>query len=95
MSSQRKNMTSAIPLVKEECFVYQFPEDSRKTYESMQIPFAVYQDIGGKIVPLLVSDGLCLQLGIDREKLMKSAKAYGKSPYGAHLKAVAEGKVRY
>lgn len=32
---------------------------------------------------------------IDREKLMKSAKAYGKSPYGAHLKAVAEGKVRY
>lgn len=70
MSSQRKNMTSAIPLVKEECFVYQFPEDSRKTYESMQIPFAVYQDIGGKIVPLLVSDGLCLQMGIDREKLM-------------------------
>ena len=32
---------------------------------------------------------------IDREKLMESAKAYGKSPYGAHLKAVAEGKVRY
>lgn len=32
---------------------------------------------------------------IDREKLMKSAKAYGKSPYGAHLKAVAEGKVKY
>ena len=32
---------------------------------------------------------------IDREKLMESAKAYGKSPYGEHLKAVAEGKVRY
>ena len=32
---------------------------------------------------------------IDREKLFESAKAYGKSPYGAHLKAVAEGKVRY
>ena len=32
---------------------------------------------------------------IDREQLMESAKAYGKSPYGAHLKAVAEGKVRY
>ena len=32
---------------------------------------------------------------IDKEKLMESAKAYGKSPYGAHLKAVAEGKVRY
>ncbi len=32
---------------------------------------------------------------IDRNQLMESAKAYGKSPYGEHLKAVAEGKVRY
>ena len=32
---------------------------------------------------------------VDREKLRESAKAYGKSPYGAHLKAVADGKVRY
>ena len=32
---------------------------------------------------------------IDREKLMKSAELYGKSPYGAHLKAVAEGRVKY
>ncbi len=32
---------------------------------------------------------------IDREKLLESAARYGKSPYGAHLKAVAEGKVRY
>ncbi|MCR4618516.1 MAG: glucose-1-phosphate thymidylyltransferase, partial [Lachnospiraceae bacterium] len=32
---------------------------------------------------------------IDRDKLMESAKAYGKSPYGEHLKAVAEGRVRY
>ena len=31
---------------------------------------------------------------IDREKLLESAKAYGKSPYGEHLKAVAEGKLR-
>ena len=32
---------------------------------------------------------------IDKETLMESAKAYGKSPYGEHLKAVAEGRVRY
>lgn len=32
---------------------------------------------------------------INKDKLMESAKAYGKSPYGEHLKAVAEGKVRY
>jgi len=32
---------------------------------------------------------------ISREKLLESAERYGKSPYGAHLKAVADGKVRY
>ncbi|MBQ6739123.1 MAG: glucose-1-phosphate thymidylyltransferase RfbA [Synergistaceae bacterium] len=32
---------------------------------------------------------------IDREKLMENAKAYGKSPYGEHLRAVAEGKIIY
>lgn len=32
---------------------------------------------------------------IDREQLLLSAAAYGKSPYGEHLKAVAEGRVRY
>ena len=30
---------------------------------------------------------------IDKEGLLKSAEKYGKSPYGQHLKAVAEGKV--
>jgi len=32
---------------------------------------------------------------ITKEKLLESAERYGKSPYGAHLKAVAEGKVQY
>lgn len=32
---------------------------------------------------------------IDKEKLLKSAKKYGKSPYGKHLKNVAENKIRY
>lgn len=32
---------------------------------------------------------------ITREKLLESASRYGKSPYGTHLKAVADGKVRY
>ena len=32
---------------------------------------------------------------IDKAALLKSAEAYGKSPYGAHLRAVAEGKVKY
>jgi len=30
---------------------------------------------------------------IDKDTLLRSAKKYGKSPYGKHLKAVAEGKI--
>lgn len=32
---------------------------------------------------------------IDQKKLLESAEKYGKSPYGAHLKAVADGRIRY
>ena len=32
---------------------------------------------------------------INKEKLLESAEKYGKSPYGQHLKRVAEGKIQY
>ena len=32
---------------------------------------------------------------IEKAELLASAERYGKSPYGEHLKAVAEGKLRY
>ena len=32
---------------------------------------------------------------IDKEKLLQAAELYGKSPYGVHLKTVADGKLRY
>ncbi len=32
---------------------------------------------------------------ISREKLLESAERYGKSPYGQHLKRVADDKIRY
>ena len=32
---------------------------------------------------------------IDKETLLESASRYGKSPYGEHLKKVAEGKIHY
>ena len=35
------------------------------------------------------------QKWISKEKLLESAEKYGKSPYGAHLRSVAQGKVRY
>ena len=34
--------------------------------------------------------------GLDgRDTLLESAERYGKSPYGQHLKNVADGKLRY
>lgn len=35
------------------------------------------------------------QKWIDKNTLMKAAERYGKSPYGLHLKNVAEGKIKY
>ena len=32
---------------------------------------------------------------ISKEKLLESAERYGKSPYGQHLKQVANNKIRY
>mgnify|MGYP000843903106 FL=1 len=32
---------------------------------------------------------------IDKDTIIKSAERYGKSPYGEHLKKVAEGKIQY
>lgn len=32
---------------------------------------------------------------IDKQSLLNSAEKYGKSPYGQHLKKVADGKIRY
>jgi len=32
---------------------------------------------------------------IGKDKLKESAERYGKSPYGTHLKTVAEGKIKY
>ena len=32
---------------------------------------------------------------IDRDTLLQSAGRYGKSPYGEHLKRVAEGRILY
>jgi len=32
---------------------------------------------------------------ITKDELIEAAKRYGKSPYGQHLMAVAEGKIQY
>ena len=48
-----------------------FPEEIRKAYEAIPIPLVFYQFIDGKVVPLLVSDGFCRLVELDREETMK------------------------
>jgi signal transduction histidine kinase len=48
---------------------YIFPQDRREAYESLLAPMGVYQYVGGKVVTLLVSDGLCQFQGETRETL--------------------------
>ena len=44
----------------------------------------------------LVPEEIAFKYGwISRDKLLESAERYGKSPYGQHLKNVADGKLRY
>ena len=51
--------------------MYVFPEELRKAYESMRLPIAFYQNIDGKLRPLLVSDGFCELLCLDRDRLIR------------------------
>jgi len=48
---------------------YVFSHERRQTLESLPIAFAAYQYIGGKIITLLVSDGLCKMTGRARAEL--------------------------
>ena len=49
--------------------MYIFPEDQRLIYESMRVPFVIYQYVDGQVVPVLLSDGFCELIGIaDREE---------------------------
>ena len=49
----------------------------------------------GRTNAYIKGSGIDVGADIDKEKLAESAKTYGKSPYGEHLKAVADGRVRY
>ena len=51
--------------------MYQFPEEIRKAYEAMPSALVFDQYIDGKVVPLLISDGFCELVGMDREHAME------------------------
>ena len=45
-------------------------------------------------LPIAIVEEIAYENGwISKEELLESAERYGKSPYGKHLKDVAEGKV--
>ena len=50
---------------------YTFPDAMRRDYESMPVPLAYYQNVGGKPMALLVSDGLCRLMRTDRPRLIR------------------------
>ena len=51
--------------------MYIFPDDIRKAYESQPIAMVYDQLIEGKVVPLLVTDGFCELVGLDRAHAME------------------------
>ncbi len=50
--------------------MYIFPEEIRKAVEAMPTALVYDQLIDGKVVPLLISDGFCKLVGMDREHAM-------------------------
>ena len=55
--------------------MYSFPEEIRRAYELLPIPFVIDQLIDGKVFPLLVSDGFCELVEMDRERTVAWFKA--------------------
>ena len=51
--------------------MYQFTRESRNALERMALPLAFFQNTDGKNLPLLISDGFCSLLGIQREQVMQ------------------------
>lgn len=51
--------------------MYVFPEEVRKAYEAVPVPLVINQFIDEKVVPLLVSDGFCRLVELDRDAAMK------------------------
>ena len=50
--------------------MYVFPEELRRAYEAMPTALVYDQYLDGKVVPLLVSDGFCKLVGMERAVVM-------------------------
>lgn len=52
--------------------MYRFTPEQRNAYETMTVPFVVYQYVDGTVQPLLCSEGFCRQIGVPREKALST-----------------------
>ena len=50
---------------------YEFSQVERTTLERLNIPLAIYQYIDKRVVTLLVTDGMCKLMGMEREDVIK------------------------
>ena len=57
-------------MIVEDGDMYIFPEEMRRSYESSPLSFVYYQEIEGKAVPLLASEGFRRNTGMDSENLL-------------------------
>ena len=55
--------------------MYSFPAEMRKNYECSPLSFVYYQNIDGKGVPILASDGFCRKTGMSRDRVLKWLEA--------------------
>lgn len=54
--------------------MYQFPQNLKNAYEPLTIPLAFYQSENDELIPLLVSDGFCKMMCMDRGHVLKYLK---------------------
>ena len=55
--------------------MYCFPESLKRAYESSPLSFVYYQNVEGRAVPVLASDGFVRNTGMSREKVLVWLKA--------------------
>ena len=51
--------------------MYQFSDEARRALEQLELPLVFFQETDGQNIPILVSDGLCRMLGLDRTTIMQ------------------------
>ena len=54
---------------------YRFPAEIREAYENSPLSFVYYQNIDGKAVPVLASEGFCRNTGMPREVVLEWLEA--------------------